>query len=171
VFSKMEVNPILLPAGEIYTSLERGVIDATEWVGPALDIKMGFYKVAPYYYSGWHEPGSILELTFNKQFWSKLAFEHKSIIEVASSEMNSNMTYEFHSENIYALQKLKELHVTLLQFPSDVIDAGKKALSDVIEELSASNDDFRKVYASIDKHLKLSREWSDTSLRYFLNER
>ncbi len=171
VFAKMGVNPILLPAGEIYTSLERGVIDATEWVGPALDIKMGFYKVAPYYYSGWHEPGSILELTFNKYSWSKLAFEHQSIIEVASSEMNANMTYEFHAQNIVALQKLKELDVTLLQYPTDVIEAGKKALSDVITELGSKNKDFEHVYSSIEKHLKLSKEWSDTSLRYFLNVR
>ncbi len=171
VFAKMGVNPILLPAGEIYTSLERGVIDATEWVGPALDIKMGFYKVAPYYYSGWHEPGSILELTFNKYSWSKLAFEHQSIIEVASSEMNANMTYEFHAQNIVALQKLKELDVTLLQFPKDVTNAGKKALKEVIEELSAKNKDFEHVYSSIKKHLQLSKEWSDTSLRYFLNVR
>ncbi len=171
VFAKMGVNPILLPAGEIYTSLERGVIDATEWVGPALDIKMGFYKVAPYYYSGWHEPGSILELTFNKYSWKKLAFEHQSIIEVASSEMNANMTYEFHAQNIVALQKLKELDVTLLQYPDDVIKAGKKALSDVIDELSSTNKDFQVVYSSIEKHLKLSKEWSDTSLRYFLNVR
>lgn len=171
VFAKMGVNPILLPAGEIYTSLERGVIDATEWVGPALDIKMGFYKVAPYYYSGWHEPGSILELTFNKQFWDKLAFEHQSIIEVCSSELNSNMTYEFHSENIKALGKLKGLDVNILQYPKDVITAGKVALNEVIEELSTKNADFKRVYASIDKHLTLSREWSDVSTRYFLNER
>ncbi|MBU1658358.1 TRAP transporter substrate-binding protein DctP [bacterium] len=171
VFSKMGVNPVLLPAGEIYTSLERGVIDATEWVGPALDMKMGFYKVAPYYYSGWHEPGSILELTFNKQFWNKLAFEHQAIVEVASSEMNANMTYEFHAQNIQALQKLKELNITLLHYPKDVIAAGKKALSEVLQELSDKNSDFKKVYASIENHLKLSKEWSDTSLRYFLNER
>jgi len=171
VFAKMGVNPILLPAGEIYTSLERGVIDATEWVGPALDIKMGFHKVAPYYYSGWHEPGSILELTFNKKSWEKLPFEHQSMIEVASSEMNSNMTYEFHAENIQALQKLKELDVTSMQYPKDVIKAGKIALNDVIDELSSKNKDFEKVYNSIEKHLKLSKEWSDTSLRYFLNER
>ncbi len=171
VFAKMGVNPILLPAGEIYTSLERGVIDATEWVGPALDIKMGFYKVAPYYYSGWHEPGSILELTFNKQSWNKLAYEHQSMIEVASSELNSNMTYEFHAQNIKALQKLKELDVTLSKFPKDVIKEGKKALNEVIDELSSKNKDFEKVYASIEKHLNLSKEWSDTSLKYFLNER
>jgi TRAP-type mannitol/chloroaromatic compound transport system substrate-binding protein len=171
VFSKMGVNPILLPAGEIYTSLERGVIDATEWVGPALDLNMGFYKVAPYYYSGWHEPGSILELTFNKQFWNKLSFEHQSIIEVASSELNSNMTYEFHAENIHALAKLKELNVTMLPFPKDVTEAGKKALIEVLEELSTKNSDFKIVYASVNNHLKLSKEWSDISLRYFLNER
>lgn len=171
VFSKMGVNSVLLSAGEIYTSLERGVIDATEWVGPALDIKMGFYKVAPYYYSGWHEPGSILELTFNKQFWNKLPFEHQSMIEVASSEMNSNMTYEFHNENIHALKKLKELNITIHQFPQDVIEAGKVALKDAINELSKENSDFKRVYDSIQNHLNLSIEWSDASLRYFLNAR
>ena len=171
VFAKMGVNPILLPAGEIYTSLERGVIDATEWVGPALDIKMGFYKVAPYYYSGWHEPGSILELNFNKHSWEKLGFEHQSIIEVCTNELNSNMTYKFHAENIYALAKLKELDVTILQYPQDVIKAGKNALKEVIEELSSKNKDFETVYASIESYLKLSKEWSDNSLKYFLNER
>jgi TRAP-type mannitol/chloroaromatic compound transport system substrate-binding protein len=171
VFSRMGVNPILLPAGEIYTSLERGVIDATEWVGPALDIKMGFYKVAPYYYSGWHEPGSVLELTFNKHTWNKLAFEHQSMIEVASNELNANMATEFHYENIQALQKLKSLDVKLAKFPDDVTKAGKKALTEVIEDLSAKNSDFVKVYASIAKHLELSKEWSDASLGYFLNIR
>jgi len=57
----------------------KGVIDATEWVGPALDLKMGFYRVAPYYYSGWHEPGSVLELTFNKHTWNKLA---KNVMDI-----------------------------------------------------------------------------------------
>jgi len=171
VFSKMGVNPVLLPAGEIYTSLERGVIDATEWVGPALDIKMGFYKVAPYYYSGWHEPGSILELTFNKEVYAKLGFEHQSIIEVCSSEMNANMTSEFHYENIYALEKLKDLGVTLGHFPKDVNAAGKLALEEVLKELSVKNRDFAVVNKSIQKHLKLSRAWSDISLGNFLNER
>ena len=171
VFSKMGVNPVLLPAGEIYTSLERGVIDATEWVGPALDIKMGFYKVAPYYYSGWHEPGSVLELTFNKHLWEKLPFEYQSMIEVASSEMNANMTYDFHAQNIQALQKLQSLDVKLLQFPKEVTEAGKKALEEVIVEMSAKNKDFEKVYSSIAQHLALSKKWSDASLGYFLNIR
>ncbi|WP_345993960.1 substrate-binding domain-containing protein [Sulfurimonas sp. HSL-1716] len=171
VFSKMGVNPILLPAGEIYTSLERGVIDATEWVGPYLDMKMGFYKVAPYYYSGWHEPGSILELTFNKQSWKKLGFEHKAIIELASSDLNSAMTSEFHYENIHALKQLKSLGVELLKFPDEVNEAGKKGLQKVIEEQSAKNKDFEIVYESIKNHLDLSKVWADTSLKYFLNVR
>ena len=91
--------------------------------------------------------------------------------EVSASEMNSNMTYEFHAENIKALQTLKELNVNMMQYPKDVIDAGKIALTQVIEELSTKNKDFQKVYASIEKHLALSKQWSDTSLRYFLNER
>ncbi len=171
VFAKMGVNPILLPAGEIYTSLERGVIDATEWVGPALDIKMGFYKVAPYYYSGWHEPGSILELTFNKPFWEKLGSEHQAILEMAINEMNNSMTYDFHHENIYALQKLQSLGVTLLDYPDDVIIAAKKALKEVTAELGEKNKDFAEVYANADKYLQLSKQWSDVSLKNFLNIR
>lgn len=171
VFAKMGVNPILLPAGEIYTSLERGVIDATEWVGPALDIKMGFYKVAPYYYSGWHEPGSILELTFNKYSWDRLEREHKAIIEAASAEMNAAMTYEFHAENIKAFEQLKQLGITVSTFPDDVNSAAKKALGEVIADLSASGSDFQRVYADIDGYMKQCRAWSDASLRYFLNVR
>ena len=171
VLAKMGVNPILLPAGEIYTSLERGVIDATEWVGPALDIKMGFYKVAPYYYSGWHEPGSILELTFNKHSWEKLSAQHKAIIEAASSEMNANMTYEFHAENIKAYEELKKLGVTVSTFPDDVNEAAKKALEEVITEQSAASDDFKRVYEDIEAYMKKCRAWSDGSMRYFLNAR
>lgn len=171
VFAKMGVNPILLPAGEIYTSLERGVIDATEWVGPALDIKMGFYKVAPYYYSGWHEPGSILELTFNKHAWDKLGSEHQAIIEAASAEMNANMAYEFHAENIKAFEELRKLGVTVSTFPDDVNSAAKKALGEVVVDLSSSSSDFQRVYADIDAYMQKSRVWSDASLRYFLNVR
>ena len=171
VFSKLGVNPILLPAGEIYSSLERSNIDATEWVGPALDIKMGFYKVAKYYYSGWHEPGSILELTFNKRKWEKLSSEHQTILEMASSEMNNNMAYEFAYENSMALSKMEELGVELRTFPEDVTIAAKKALKEVITEFSAKNTDFKKVYESASAYLDKSKAWSDIGTRSFLNTR
>lgn len=171
VVSKMGVNPILLPAGEIYTSLERGVIDATEWVGPALDIKMGFYKVAPYYYTGWHEPGSVLELTFNKQFFNKLSTEHQTIIEMASNEMNSMMGYEFDDENAKTFQTLKEKGVKVLDFPDDVIIKAKVSLEEVVTELSAKSDDFKRLYEDANSYFKNIKTYNDGNLRHYLNIR
>jgi len=171
VFSKMGVNPVLLAAGEIYSALERGVIDATEWVGPALDLKMGFYKVAPYYYSGWHEPGSVLELTFNQHKWNKLPGEHQTIIEMAASQMNADMASEFHFENMNALETLKEKGVEIFTFPQDVIAAGKTALVDVLREQSALNRDFKEVAEDAGSFLRQSKAWSKASLPYFLNVR
>ena len=171
VFSKLGVNPILLPAGEIYTALERGIIDATEWVGPFLDMKMGFYKVAPYYYSGWHEPGSILELTFNKEKFFKLSNEHKSIIEMASEEMNSKMTYEFQAKNSLALKELEDTGVKLKSFPKDVIKAAKKGLKEVVSVQSSKSSDFKEVYESASNFLQASKSYSDVSLKKYLNIR
>jgi TRAP-type mannitol/chloroaromatic compound transport system substrate-binding protein len=171
VMSKLGVNPVLLPAGEIYTSLERGVIDATEWVGPYLDLKMGFYKVAPYYYSGWHEPGSILEMTFSKHTWDKLSAEQQAIIECAVNELNSMMTIEFQAKNAEAMQELEANGVILQQFPAAVTEAAKKALAEVIAEQSAQSTDFKRVYESASVYLAESKKFSDVSLRYFLNVR
>ncbi|PHR56150.1 MAG: C4-dicarboxylate ABC transporter [Arcobacter sp.] len=171
VFAKLGVNPVLLPAGEIYTALERGVIDATEWVGPYLDMKMGFYKVAPYYYSGWHEPGSILELTFNKNSWSNLSLEHKSIMEASAQEMNSKMTYEFQAKNAFALKELTDKGVMLQSYPDDVVYAAKNALKEVIALESSKNVDFKKVYESASSFLQASKSFSDVSLKKYLNIR
>lgn len=171
VFSTLGVNPILLPAGEIYAALERGVIDATEWVGPALDLKMGFYKVAPYYYSGWHEPGSILELTFNHQSWMKLSSEHKMIIEMASSQMNSKMLYNFQAQNAMTMKKLEALGVGFRSFPDDVIRAAKEGMQEVVTVQSGLNSDFKEVYQSAADFLSASKSYCDVSLKKFLNTR
>lgn len=171
VFSTLGVNPILLPAGEIYTALERGVIDATEWVGPALDMMMGFYKVAPYYYSGWHEPGSILELSFNHQSWKKLSNEHQEIMRMAAETMNSKMLYKFQAENAFAMQKLQDLNVQFRSFPDDVIKAAKEGLQKVIIEQSAKSKDFKSVYNSAENFLKSSSSFTDVSLKRYLNIR
>jgi len=100
-----------------------------------------------------------------------MPFEHQSIIEVCASEMNSHMTSEFHHDNIFALEKLKGLGIKLGSFPQDVNDAGKESLQKVVHELSDKNQDFAKVYKSIEKYLSLSRAWSDVSLGNFLNIR
>lgn len=171
VFSRLGVNPVLLAAGEIYPALERGMIDATEWVGPALDLQMGFHKVAKYYYSGWHEPGSVLELTFNKQVWESLSQEHQAILQIASEEMSGRMALEFHAANIKALKELGTLGVTISSFPDDVNSAAKKALESYLGEESERNRDFKRVYQNMQSYLADSRAWSNIGLGAFLNVR
>ncbi len=170
VMKKLGVNPVLLPAGEIYTSLERGTIDATEWVGPALDSMMGFAKAAPYYYTGWHEPGSILEITFNKARWEKLSSEHQAIITAASEEMSANMLHEFRYKNAKALQDLPD-NVEVRTFPKDMMNAAKVALGEVLDAQSAQNEDFKRVLKSYRDFVKLNQPWDDISTKNFLNIR
>ena len=170
VMKKLGVNPVLLPAGEIYTALERGTIDATEWVGPALDSMMGFAKAAPYYYTGWHEPGSILELTFNKARWEKLSSEHRAIITAASEEMTATMLQEFRYKNAKALQQLPK-QVQIKNFPPEFFDAAKKALKEVLQEQSAQSTDFKRVLESYNAFYALNKPWDDISTKHLLEIR
>jgi len=172
VMKRLGVNPVLLPAGDIYTSLERGTIDATEWVGPYLDKMMGFDKAAKYYYTGWHEPGSILEITLNKARWEKLSSEHQAIITSATEEMTGNMLQEFRYKNAQALQELKsEARIEIKTFPKDMMSEAKKALNDVLEVESAKSEDFRRVLKSYQEFVKLNKPWDDISTKNFLEIR
>ena len=170
VMKKLGVNPVLLPAGEIYTSLERGTIDATEWVGPALDSMMGFSKAADYYYTGWHEPGSILEITFNKARWEKLSDEHRAIITAASEEMTGNMLQEFRYKNAKAFKELPS-NVQIKTFPKDMMDAAKVALSEVLKEESKKSADFKRVLKSYEAFYALNKPYDDISTKNFLEIR
>ncbi|MEA1954123.1 MAG: TRAP transporter substrate-binding protein DctP [Campylobacterota bacterium] len=170
VMKKLGVNPVLLPAGEIYTSLERGTIDATEWVGPALDSMMGFAKAAPFYYTGWHEPGSILEITFNKARWEKLSDEHQAIITAASEEMTANMLQEFRYKNAKALQELPK-NVQIKTFPKEMINAAKIALNEVLAEESSKSEDFKRVLKSYEEFTKINKLWDNISTKNFLEIR
>ncbi|WP_281951057.1 TRAP transporter substrate-binding protein [Nitrosophilus kaiyonis] len=171
VMAKLGVNPINIAAGEIYTALERGVIDATEWVGPALDIKMGFYKVAKFYYSGFHEPGSVLELTFNKKFWDKLNNDIKAIINSCANELNATMVYDFQAQNAKAMKKLNEYGVILKDWPEEIIDEAKKALIKVISEQSEKSKDFKMVWEKIEPFWMENRKWTNISLKNYLRMR
>jgi len=170
VMKRLGVNPVLLPAGEIYTALERGTIDATEWVGPALDSMMGFTKAADYYYTGWHEPGSILEITFNKTRWEKLSEKHKAIITAASEEMTGNMLQEFRYKNAKALQELPS-NVQIKTFPNEMMEAAKVALYDVLADESEKSSDFKRVLQSYNDFVKLNKPWDDISTKNFLEIR
>ncbi len=171
VFSKLGVKPTLLPAGEIYVALERNLLDATEWLGPSLDVKMGFQKVAKYYYTGWHEPGSMLSLVFNKQKFAKLSHEQQLMIEMASNEMNSNMLSEFQYKNAVELESVKKAGVKILEFPVEVMSAAKNAMNEVAKEKSAKSKDFAKVWDDVQSFLAKNREWTDIGLEKYLQVR
>jgi TRAP-type mannitol/chloroaromatic compound transport system substrate-binding protein len=172
VMKRLGVNPILLPAGEIYTALERGTIDATEWVGPALDKMMGFDRASKFYYTGWHEPGSILEITFNKPRWERLSSEHQAIITSASEEMTGSMVQEFRYKNAQALQEIKqEGRVEIKSFPKEMMKQAKIALNEVLELEARKSEDFRRVLANYREFVKLNRPWNDISTKHILDIR
>ena len=172
VLKKVGGTVVLLPGGEIYTSLERGVIDATEWVGPAHDMRMGFHKVAKYYYApGWHEPGSVLEFIVNKKAHDKLPDDLKAVLDVACAELNVQMLTEFEHENAKGLKILaKEHRVKLKRFPSDVLKKLRTVARETIEEVASSDKMARKVHEDFKSFQALLRGWEELSEKeYYMN--
>lgn len=165
VIAKAGGAAVLSAGGEIYTNLERGVIDATEWVGPYHDYLMGFHKAAKYYYyPGWHEPGSVIELFIHKGVFSKLPEDLQMILRTAAARSNLWMISEFESKNNMYLQKiLKENKVRLNRFPDDVLKTLKKYSEEVIDEITAKDLMSRKVYTSFEKFQKDVSQWAKVS--------
>jgi len=148
VVAKAGGTVVLLAAGEIFTSLERGVIDATEWVGPMHDLRMGFYKAAPYYYyPGWHEPGTTLEVIFNKKVYDELPKDLQATLDAVAMETNLWSLCEFEASNSAALEELITKHkVKLMRFPEDMMNALRKMSEEVLEEEAAKDPLSRKVH-------------------------
>jgi len=165
VFAKAGGTPVLLAGGEIYTSLERGNIDATEWVGPFHDERLGLYRAAKYYYyPGWHEPGPVLELIVNKTAYESLPDDLKKIIEVAAASTSIWELSQFEAKNLEALRKLKEEHkVQVLPFPDDVIKALKGYTKEVLEEQAAADPEFKRVYEAYSAFSKDNDAWNALS--------
>jgi TRAP-type mannitol/chloroaromatic compound transport system substrate-binding protein len=139
--------PQNIPGGEIYAALEKGTIDATEWVGPYDDQKLGFNKVAPnYYYPGWWEGGPQLDLYVNTKAWDALPPEYKAIVESAASHAHVGMQARYDAKNPVALKQLVAAGTKLHRFPKDVMDAAFKAAMELYAELSAKNANWKKVY-------------------------
>ncbi len=150
VLAKLGVVPTQIAASDIYPSLERGQIDAAEWVGPYDDEKLGFFKVAKnYYYPGWWEGGPEIDLFVNQGAWNALPAEYKSILEAACAEANIDMLAKYDALNPAALRRLVVNHkVQLRPFSREILTACWHAANEVYAEESAKNPRFRKIYDS-----------------------
>ncbi len=136
-----------IPGGEIYQALEKGTIDAAEWVGPYDDEKLGLYKIAPNYaYPGWWEGGPQLDFFINDKAYNSLSAEYKAIVEAASAYAHVDMQAKYDARNPAALKRLVAGGTKLFRFPKEMMDAAYKEAMGLYSELSASNPAWKKVY-------------------------
>ena len=154
----------VLAGGEIYPALERGAIDATEWVGPYDDEKLGFHKVAKhYYYPGWWEPGPSLSFLVNRTAWDELPPTYQEIFTAASAEAGLAMQTRYDAKNPPALRRLLEAGVEMVPFPEDVMKGSRDAAEALLEEQAAADAGYRKVHEHWKTFRKGAFEWFATA--------
>ncbi|MDE2607315.1 MAG: TRAP transporter substrate-binding protein DctP [Burkholderiales bacterium] len=160
VIERLGGVPQNIPGGEIYQSLEKGTIDAAEWIGPYDDLKLGFHKVAPYYYyPGWWEGGLQLDLYVNQKAFHALSAEHKAIVETAASEAHVVMQARYDARNPGALKQLVAQGAKLRPFPSDLMTVAFRESMALYRELSDRNPNWKKVYADYAKFRSDQNLW------------
>ncbi len=172
VVGKTGMKPVSIPPGELYTALERGTIDAVEWVGPANDEKMGFHKIAPYYYTGWHEPGAELHIFINKEKFDALPEDLKTIIAISAKEVSFDMLSESFYRNAMAWEKMKnKSNINIRTFPQDVLNAFKKANTELLAQVADKSPLAKQVIDSQRVFLEKSKDWSAITERDYLQLR
>jgi TRAP-type mannitol/chloroaromatic compound transport system substrate-binding protein len=160
VLERLGGVPQNIPGGEIYSALEKGTIDATEWVGPYDDQKLGFNKVAPfYYYPGWWEGGAQLDFFINNKAYEALSPEYKAMVEAAASHAHVEMQARYDARNPIALKQLVGAGTKLRPFPKDVMDLAFKESQALYAELNNKNENWKKVYADYSKFLADQNMW------------
>jgi TRAP-type mannitol/chloroaromatic compound transport system substrate-binding protein len=173
VLARAGGTPVSLPGGELFTSLQSGAIDATEWVGPYNDLAFGLYKAAKYYYyPGWHEPGTTLECMVNKQAFDALPAELQVIVSNAARVANQDMHAEYIARNNQALQTLTEEHrVEVRKLPDPVLARLRELSAEVVAEIADKDALSRRVFDSFQQFRSQVTQWSDISQRAYLNAR
>ncbi|MGF6308581.1 TRAP-type mannitol/chloroaromatic compound transport system substrate-binding protein [Bradyrhizobium sp. i1.8.4] len=160
VLQKMGAVPQQIAGGDIYPALEKGTIDAAEWVGPYDDERLGFVKVAPhYYYPGWWEGGPILLSFVNLDKWNALPKYYQAVLEQAGHYANNWMMAKYDQANPPALKRLLAAGAKLHAFPAPVMEASFKAAKELHNEVSSSNADFKKVYESLNSFASNGYQW------------
>ncbi len=171
VLARLGASPTNIPAGELYTALERNTIDALEWVGPALDLRMGFHKIAPYYYTGWHEPAAELHFLINKKSWDKLPPDLQEILRVAMRSVAYDMYAQSYHENSESWNKMRNEFpdIKVKSFPKEVFDAMRKANSELLAERAANDPLAKEIIDSQAAYLEKAREWTRISDKAYLD--
>ncbi len=173
VLQRAGATPVSMPVGDIFSSLQSGLIDAAEFTGPYNDLALGFYKVAKYYYyPGWHEPGATAECTVNRKAFERLPAELQSIVTTACQAMNLDMFAEYTARNNMALQTLVNDHqVRLRRLPDAVIAALRGLSGEVLADIAGKDASSAKVYAAFEKFRTRIAGWTDVSEYAFLKTR
>jgi TRAP-type mannitol/chloroaromatic compound transport system substrate-binding protein len=163
VYARAGVTTILTPGSEIYAALERGVIDAAEWIGPHDDMRINLHKTARYYYyPGWHEPGTTLDFGFNKKAYDALPADLRLMLGHAAAAVQVYGISEFHAKNAIALHQLKtewKGKVEILALPAPVLRDMRKLSVEVVKEESEKTPMAKKVHASFTKFQALVGPW------------
>ncbi len=165
--------PVTLPASEVFTSLQTGVIDASEWVGPYNDQVLGLQETARYYYyPGWHEPGPTLECIVNKEAFASLPEDLRTIIELATTALNESMMAEYTARNAESLAALQDNpDIDIRRFPDEVLDELRRYVDEIIAELVARDPRAAKIDASFQAYKAKAARWTEISEKAFLNTR
>jgi len=160
VLAKLGVVPQQIPGGDIYPALEKGTIDAAEWIGPYDDLKLGFNKVAKYYYyPGFWEGGPQISLYVNSKQWASLPKEYQTILEDACLYAHAEMQARYDAKNPTALKQLVGSGTQLRPFPNEIMAAAYKAANDLYEETAATNPKFKKIYEAWKKFRDEQLQW------------
>ena len=172
VMERMGAVPQQIAASDVYAALEKGTIDAAEWVGPYDDEKLGLVKVAPHYYApGWWEAGPQLSFYVNIKEWDKLPKDYQAAIEVASYECHVAMQAEYDARNPQALARLQRAGAKVHTFSKEIMDTAYKVSMEVMEEEAAKNAKFRKIYDPWKKFRHDQNMWAsvaEASMQNFL---
>lgn len=170
VMSKLGVTVQVLAGGDIFQALQTGAVDAAEWVGPYDDEKLGFYKVAKYYYyPGWWEPGPSLEVEINLAKWAELPVEYQEAVKTAAAQANVEMLARYDARNQSALQKLLGFGVELRPYSKEIMTAANDVTNQLTDEFSAQDADFKTIFAEWTKFRDTVRVWNKINEASFTN--
>jgi len=172
VLAKLGVVVTNIAPGELYTALDRGTIDALEWVGPSLDLNMGFQKIAPYYYTGWHEPATELQFLVNKDKFDALPKHLQEILTLAMQYAAYDMYARSYHESAVNWASIEKDYpeVQIRTFSPDIISAMKKANEELLEEYSANDPTFKEILDSQRAYMKIARKWTVISDYAYLKD-